>query len=394
MKTVKELNRIFPFDFVYKDNLLYYAAYNLNGIFAFDMEKKENRLLTYIPDEYVMGGGGYYSGAGVIGDELLIVPDHASSFVNYNLRTRELKKLSLPKTKAFYPVFSKFRSVIENDKSFFCIPIRYPGLVEIDEGGNVMLHECDITRQKDVLIMADCILDNRIYMMVWNYESKGMEELLVFQTETQKFENMKVGYGKIYHICANGKGLWLVTEKGLVFWDIKENKMKSYELPQELKEIKSIIKIICFENKVWLFAGDGTLYTCFSIEKEKYSNVIYVSDRICHTYILNNYISIKVYDSKLFYFNASTGKLSVFFDGIKKEYELNIPEEYSRDKVLKLDKLYQNAINEGAVLDSWGKIFELKDYIKYVSPYKKKREGEIEKNIGQAVFAKIKENMR
>ena len=55
MFTNSSLHKLFCHDFVYKDGKLYFAAYNLNGIFCFDIKQETSRLLAYIPDEISQG---------------------------------------------------------------------------------------------------------------------------------------------------------------------------------------------------------------------------------------------------------------------------------------------------------------------------------------------------
>lgn len=394
MKIIKELNRVFPFDFVFRNKKLYYASYNLNGIFAFDMEKEKNYFLTEIPGECVMGGGGYYSGIDMIGDELLIAPDHASSFMIYNTKTQDLKKIPLPDTKTEYPVFSKFRTVIGYGKTAFCIPIRYPGLVEIDQAGNAILYSHEIIEKEEVLITAGCLFNRKIYMSAWNSRTETAGELLAFQVENKGFECIKMEYGKIYHICSATDGLWLVTEKGLVFWNIKENRKNCYDWPQKLNEKKTLLKIIYFENKVWIFTADGTIYTTFGAEKKEYTDIISFSNRVCHTHIINNYISAKVYDSKLFYFNASVGNLFVFLNGEKKEYKLEIPRKYLTDHRSKLDILAQERIEGDMIGSIWGQLYELNDYINDINSYEKKNSLKTGTKIGHTIFERLRESKK
>lgn len=390
MRTLKEFYRVFAFDFVCVGHSLYYAAYNLNGIFVFDLDKKENRFLGSVPNEYVMSGN-YYTGIDIIDDNLYIAPDETSSFVVYNLKTKEIRKIALPDTKIEYSVYSKFRSVICFAGKIYYIPIRFPGLVEMDKNENIVLHTYDILDKKEILITSECVFDNNIYMTMWNSQLNKMEKPLLFQPTTNQFQRLEMEeYKQIYHVCTDGEKLWLLTERGLVSWNIREDKMKCYELPQQLPESRRLIKCVFFDKKIWLFSGMGDLYTYFMTDQETFYNIVFFSDCIKDPEIANRFISVKVYGTKLFCFNASVGKLFVFSNGKCKDYKLKIPETYVENNYVSPELLQKDIIAEMEVLNVWGQCLELNDYINHISISDIKISSEERKNMGRRIFEKLR----
>lgn len=393
MRTIKELKRIFPADFVYKDGILYYAAYNLNGIFTFDIKTGENRLLSYIPDEFVYFRGGYYRGTVIRNEEIFFVPDCANTFIVYDLKKNNLKKVLLPETIVDYPVYSKFYFAFHDEERVFCIPIRYPGLVEIERNESTILHRNVLLEKKEWIIGDACVWNHHIYMIMFNTMYPTECVLLAFHTKTGEFKYIETKYKNIYHLCEEDRGIWMITELGLVFWNIKAQAFQNYPVPCEIEEKKSLLKIVFFDKKIGIFANDGTLYTFFNIETGEYEEVTYLSDRVCHLHMTNNYITVKAYDFMLFYFNASVGKLFVFNDNQRFEYNLNIPPKYIESYLNNLN-LYGKTIDEDMELNVWGHFLQVSDYIKCISQYEKKNSKKDNSIVGKEVFERLKENLK
>ncbi|MCI8449487.1 MAG: hypothetical protein HFH30_14115 [Eubacterium sp.] len=390
MFTNSSLHKLFCHDFVYKDGKLYFAAYNLNGIFCFDIKQETSRLLAYIPDEISQGGNGYYNAIELLDGRLYIAPDHCNTFVVYDTASGQLSQIWMPETKYFYPEYSKFHSIAAWKKKVYFIPCRFPGIVEMDTQKNRMkIYENDVLGNQDILITDQIRIGTKLYMLTWNSKQKEADGVLVFNLLTRRYEELQAASDmKIYAFCNAQESIWMISDAGLAEYKLSTAEQNLYEFPAALSERIQALRIVFYDFKIWMFAENGEFFCTFHIENKTYSDLNDIPDRQCHKYLVNNYVTAKVYDEKLFYFNASAGTLYIFDHEVQKKYELGIPQEYDQSPLIRQSIKDTEVFLEGRDLSVFGCYYDLQDFLQSLDLGLNEKNAD--KNAGQTIYNLIR----
>lgn len=121
--------------------------------------------------------GLWYSDIKILENIIVLIPDKGSAFAVYNLNENRLKKVELPVVQElngyeYNGVLNFSGAIIGDDNMIYCIPRRYPALVELDLlSGTLFIHndwvEYELQSAFNNLRFAELgfvMCDNKIYM--------------------------------------------------------------------------------------------------------------------------------------------------------------------------------------------------------------------------------------
>lgn len=238
----------------------------------------------------------YYNG------KILVVPLHSSSFIVYDEKQDEIRKIYIPKIEISSHPYGYFSMAIQKGKYVYAFGINYFGIVRVDIENEQAQCICELEAFGVINhgFTGEMVVRNEKAYLPIAKDTK----LALFDAEEEKLEIIETGVGGnkiIKTICEGGDFFVLVMNDGTAYeFNITSGAKRSlFGLENLLKEKPAICHGADLNDDIFLFPEKGNEVLIYSCKNQK--------GRWIHPPLENT-------DSLRFYYVKSTKDILTFYD--------------------------------------------------------------------------------